>query len=172
MLVNVADRLVQICCRQFMGISRWCRMVQELFCCTLCVSYYMFFFCLFVFFSAGGQISFDVFPDGWDKRYCLELIEKTHSSVHFFGDKTKPVRMRTAAAQQLLELMKHNTKMHEMIPDKPTKVNMCRKSVFRFCYPPFSLTNPIFVLANISLLNPASDTISNMSSCKIVSNLH
>uniref|UniRef100_A0A674PLY2 Phosphomannomutase n=1 Tax=Takifugu rubripes TaxID=31033 RepID=A0A674PLY2_TAKRU len=41
-------------------------------------------------FSIGGQISFDVIPDGWDKRYCLELIEKTHSSVHFFGDNTKP----------------------------------------------------------------------------------
>lgn len=86
-------------------------MAQELFCFTLLalqnqlsimknVSYYMFFFCFFS--SAGGQISFDVFPDGWDKRYCLELIEKTHSSVHFFGDKTKPVSMRTATAQQLL----------------------------------------------------------------------
>lgn len=116
-------------------------MVQELFCCTLwahqnqlsimnTVSYYIFFFCFF--FSAGGQISFDVFPNGWDKTYCLDLIEKTHSSVHFFGDKTKPVSMRTAAAQQLLELhqrqYKNARQAAEMIPDKPTKVNMCRKS--------------------------------------------
>uniref|UniRef100_A0A3B3ZMT0 Phosphomannomutase n=1 Tax=Periophthalmus magnuspinnatus TaxID=409849 RepID=A0A3B3ZMT0_9GOBI len=42
-------------------------------------------------FSIGGQISFDVFPDGWDKRYCLGIVEKDHySSIHFFGDKTKP----------------------------------------------------------------------------------
>ncbi|XP_037110898.1 phosphomannomutase 2 isoform X1 [Syngnathus acus] len=42
-------------------------------------------------FSIGGQISFDVFPVGWDKRYCLGLIEKdNYSTIHFFGDKTKP----------------------------------------------------------------------------------
>lgn len=70
---------------------------------------------LLCFFSAGGQISFDVFPDGWDKRYCLELIEKDHTSIHFFGDKTKPVSMRTAAAHQLLEVMKHNTKIRDRL---------------------------------------------------------
>lgn len=44
--------------------------------------------------SAGGQISFDVFPEGWDKRFCLGLIEKdNYSTIHFFGDKTKPVSM-------------------------------------------------------------------------------
>lgn len=42
-------------------------------------------------FSIGGQISFDVFPDGWDKRYCLGIVEKDgFSTIHFFGDKTKP----------------------------------------------------------------------------------
>lgn len=42
-------------------------------------------------FSIGGQISFDVFPDGWDKRYCLSFVEKDQfSTIHFFGDKTKP----------------------------------------------------------------------------------
>uniref|UniRef100_A0A3B5M0L9 Phosphomannomutase n=1 Tax=Xiphophorus couchianus TaxID=32473 RepID=A0A3B5M0L9_9TELE len=42
-------------------------------------------------FSIGGQISFDVFPDGWDKRYCLDIVDKdNYSTVHFFGDKTKP----------------------------------------------------------------------------------
>ncbi|KAM9792267.1 phosphomannomutase 2 [Neosynchiropus ocellatus] len=42
-------------------------------------------------FSIGGQISFDVFPDGWDKRYCLGILEKDNfSTIHFFGDKTKP----------------------------------------------------------------------------------
>uniref|UniRef100_A0A1A8PJ38 Phosphomannomutase n=2 Tax=Nothobranchius TaxID=28779 RepID=A0A1A8PJ38_9TELE len=42
-------------------------------------------------FSIGGQISFDVFPDGWDKRYCLGIVEEDkYSNIHFFGDKTKP----------------------------------------------------------------------------------
>lgn len=42
-------------------------------------------------FSIGGQISFDVFPDGWDKRYCLGIVERDQfSTIHFFGDKTKP----------------------------------------------------------------------------------
>lgn len=39
-------------------------------------------------YSIGGQISFDVFPKGWDKTYCLQHIEKEFSTVHFFGDKT------------------------------------------------------------------------------------
>lgn len=42
-------------------------------------------------FSIGGQISFDVFPEGWDKRYCLGIVEKdVYQNIHFFGDKTKP----------------------------------------------------------------------------------
>jgi len=40
-------------------------------------------------FSIGGQISFDVFPNGWDKTYCLQFLdEKDFDEVHFFGDKT------------------------------------------------------------------------------------
>jgi phosphomannomutase len=40
-------------------------------------------------FSIGGQISFDVFPTGWDKTYCLRHInEEGFKNVHFFGDKT------------------------------------------------------------------------------------
>ncbi|XP_042014587.1 phosphomannomutase isoform X2 [Salvia splendens] len=38
-------------------------------------------------FSIGGQISFDVFPQGWDKTYCLKYLEE-FQEVHFFGDKT------------------------------------------------------------------------------------
>uniref|UniRef100_A0A8C3X8I5 Phosphomannomutase n=1 Tax=Catagonus wagneri TaxID=51154 RepID=A0A8C3X8I5_9CETA len=42
-------------------------------------------------FSIGGQISFDVFPDGWDKRYCLGHVEKDgYRTIYFFGDKTMP----------------------------------------------------------------------------------
>ncbi|KAI9841467.1 MAG: Phosphomannomutase [Sclerophora amabilis] len=47
-------------------------------------------------YSIGGQISFDVFPKGWDKTYCLQHIEADaklpdgvkYSTIHFFGDKT------------------------------------------------------------------------------------
>ncbi|RPB04277.1 eukaryotic phosphomannomutase [Choiromyces venosus 120613-1] len=41
-------------------------------------------------YSVGGQISFDVFPTGWDKTYCLQHVEKegVFSQIHFFGDKT------------------------------------------------------------------------------------
>jgi len=37
----------------------------------------------------GIQISFDVFPIGWDKTYCLQFVEKEgYKEIHFFGDKT------------------------------------------------------------------------------------
>ncbi|KAK9467042.1 phosphomannomutase SEC53 [Lipomyces arxii] len=40
-------------------------------------------------YSIGGQISFDVFPEGWDKTYCLQHVEKEgFTEIHFFGDKT------------------------------------------------------------------------------------
>jgi len=47
-------------------------------------------------FAIGGQISFDVFPTGWDKTYCLQHLEAeakkpngiAYTTVHFFGDKT------------------------------------------------------------------------------------
>ncbi|XP_055622145.1 phosphomannomutase [Toxorhynchites rutilus septentrionalis] len=43
-------------------------------------------------YSIGGQISFDVFPNGWDKTYCLRHATKANSfkEIHFFGDKTEP----------------------------------------------------------------------------------
>ncbi|KAF2084208.1 eukaryotic phosphomannomutase [Saccharata proteae CBS 121410] len=47
-------------------------------------------------YSIGGQISFDVFPKGWDKTYCLQHVEAEkdrpdgveYTTIHFFGDKT------------------------------------------------------------------------------------
>ncbi|QPG73718.1 Phosphomannomutase 1 [Brettanomyces nanus] len=40
-------------------------------------------------YSIGGQISFDVFPTGWDKTYCLNLVkDEGFDQIHFFGDKT------------------------------------------------------------------------------------
>ncbi|KAI1614552.1 phosphomannomutase [Exophiala viscosa] len=49
-------------------------------------------------YSIGGQISFDVFPHGWDKTYCLTQVEAEadtskgfsgvhYKNIHFFGDK-------------------------------------------------------------------------------------
>ena len=38
----------------------------------------------------GVQISFDVFPTGWDKTYCLQHVKEhgAFKTIHFFGDKT------------------------------------------------------------------------------------
>merc|ERR1712046_39874 len=39
--------------------------------------------------SIGGQISFDVFPSGWNKTYALRHIaDANFGTIHFFGDKT------------------------------------------------------------------------------------
>nr|XP_030118768.1 phosphomannomutase 1 isoform X2 [Taeniopygia guttata] len=44
-------------------------------------------------FSRGGMISFDVFPEGWDKRYCLNVLDdERFDTIHFFGNETTPVR--------------------------------------------------------------------------------
>ena len=43
-------------------------------------------------FCIGGQISIDVFPTGWDKRFCLQYIENDNvQTIHFFGDQTSEV---------------------------------------------------------------------------------
>eukprot|EP00539_Tryblionella_compressa_P014710 CAMPEP_0178830966 /NCGR_PEP_ID=MMETSP0746-20121128/9204_1 /TAXON_ID=913974 /ORGANISM="Nitzschia punctata, Strain CCMP561" /LENGTH=251 /DNA_ID=CAMNT_0020493167 /DNA_START=57 /DNA_END=812 /DNA_ORIENTATION=+ len=40
-------------------------------------------------YSIGGQISFDMFPTGWDKTYCLQYLKDSdYDEIHFFGDKT------------------------------------------------------------------------------------
>ncbi|KAK0618160.1 eukaryotic phosphomannomutase-domain-containing protein [Bombardia bombarda] len=47
-------------------------------------------------YSIGGQISFDIFPTGWDKTFCLSHLEAEakkaggleYTTIHFFGDKT------------------------------------------------------------------------------------
>lgn len=40
-------------------------------------------------YSIGGQISFDVFPQGWDKTYSLNFLKEGEwDEIHFFGDKT------------------------------------------------------------------------------------
>ncbi|XP_061830463.1 phosphomannomutase 1-like isoform X1 [Nerophis lumbriciformis] len=40
-------------------------------------------------FTRGGLISFDVFPEGWDKRLCLDLLEREGlERIYFFGNET------------------------------------------------------------------------------------
>jgi phosphomannomutase len=42
-------------------------------------------------YSIGGQISFDVFPNGWDKTFCLQFLKADgFKEIHFFGDKCSP----------------------------------------------------------------------------------
>jgi len=38
-------------------------------------------------FAIGGEISFDVFPAGWDKTYCIRHLDG-YTDIYFFGDKT------------------------------------------------------------------------------------
>ncbi|XP_017337135.1 phosphomannomutase 1 [Ictalurus punctatus] len=40
-------------------------------------------------FTRGGLISFDIFPEGWDKRLCLDVLEQEGlSTIYFFGNET------------------------------------------------------------------------------------
>jgi phosphomannomutase len=39
-------------------------------------------------FSIGGQISIDIYPNGWNKTYCLPFVENKYDKIFFFGDKT------------------------------------------------------------------------------------
>ncbi|KAJ3113261.1 Phosphomannomutase [Phlyctochytrium bullatum] len=51
-------------------------------------------------YSIGGQISFDVFPTGWDKTYCLRhLANEGFKEIHFFGDKTFKNKDRSNESQ-------------------------------------------------------------------------
>ena len=47
-------------------------------------------------YSIGGQISFDVFPMGWDKSFCLKFIENDYDEIHFWGDKTYEVSIASS----------------------------------------------------------------------------
>ncbi|XP_051905933.1 phosphomannomutase 1 [Hippocampus zosterae] len=40
-------------------------------------------------FTRGGLISFDVFPEGWDKSLCLDFLESEGlDDIYFFGNET------------------------------------------------------------------------------------
>ncbi|KAF9477763.1 phosphomannomutase [Pholiota conissans] len=40
-------------------------------------------------YAIGGQISFDIYPNGWDKTFALgRVADEEFEEIHFFGDKT------------------------------------------------------------------------------------
>lgn len=46
----------------------------------------------FIHLHAGGLISFDIFPEGWDKTLCLDLLEREGlNKIYFFGNETSDV---------------------------------------------------------------------------------
>ena len=43
-------------------------------------------------YAIGGKISFDIFPPGWDKTFCLgHVADENFEEIHFFGDSTHKV---------------------------------------------------------------------------------
>ncbi|KAI5312253.1 hypothetical protein L3X38_041426 [Prunus dulcis] len=100
-------------------------------------------------FSIGGQISFDVFPPGWDKTYCLRYLED-FQEIHFFGDKT----YKGGNDHEIYE--SERTVAHTVISPEDT-AKQC-KGVFlspRYCsnfsvlyYTPFSNKNKLYAICN------------------------
>ncbi|XP_066348098.1 phosphomannomutase-like isoform X2 [Miscanthus floridulus] len=76
-------------------------------------------------FSIGGQISFDVFPQGWDKTYCLRYLEE-FQEIHFFGDKTYKVYAGCMAKAQILMLMNSQCYL--------TKLDITQGGIFPVCF--------------------------------------
>jgi phosphomannomutase len=59
-------------------------------------------------YSIGGQISFDVFPQGWDKTYCLRHLEADKiGTIHFFGDKVMEVCRRDSMCVSVQLINQH-----------------------------------------------------------------
>jgi phosphomannomutase len=57
-------------------------------------------------YSIGGQISFDVFPVGWDKTFALEHVKDDGwREIHFFGDKTYEVSPSVTSTQRMTMLI-------------------------------------------------------------------
>ncbi|MBN3303828.1 PMM2 Phosphomannomutase, partial [Amia calva] len=78
-------------------------------------------------FSIGGQISIDIFPEGWDKRYCLGLLEQDgYETIHFFGDKTKP---------NILLLGDFNADCNYVLPSDWEKIRLHTDSQYAWLLP-------------------------------------
>ncbi|MEQ2229917.1 hypothetical protein ILYODFUR_023871 [Ilyodon furcidens] len=58
---------------------------------------------------SGGLISFDVFPEGWDKRLCLDLLDNEGlDAIYFFGNETSDVRSSCYWHQHIMSLVVEN----------------------------------------------------------------
>jgi len=38
----------------------------------------------------GGDTSFDIYPVGWDKTFCLQHVDSELKDIYFFGDRCFP----------------------------------------------------------------------------------
>lgn len=85
--------------------------------------------------SIGGQISFDVFPKGWDKTYCLRHVEKEgYKTIHFFGDKCYQVLFSDLRAHCTVYIL---IQPIAQLPPSLTCVTSSFRSVCGFFYIPF-----------------------------------
>lgn len=72
-------------------------------------------------FSIGGQISFDVFPEGWDKTYSLRFLkEDDFDEIHFFGDKT-------FAGGNDNEIFEHSRTIGHTVTSPDDTMEQCKK---------------------------------------------
>jgi phosphomannomutase len=76
-------------------------------------------------YSIGGQISFDVFPNGWDKTYCLNFIDPNEfDQIYFFGDKTEP-------GGNDWEIFSHSRISGYSVKSPEDTINICEKLFIR-----------------------------------------
>ena len=74
-------------------------------------------------FSIGGQISFDVFPKGWDKTYCLQFLTG-FDEIHFFGDKTYP-------GGNDHEIFNHESVIGHAVSNPQQTLELCQQLFFK-----------------------------------------
>jgi len=87
-------------------------------------------------YSIGGQISFDVFPQGWDKTFCLKYLpEADFDEIHFFGDKT-------FVGGNDYEIFEHPRTVGHAIPDADPLTTLKKLSELFGIECPASLTPP------------------------------
>ena len=84
-------------------------------------------------FSIGGQISFDVFPIGWDKTFCLRYVEHV-PTVHFFGD-------RTMQGGNDFEIYSHPRTIGHAVTDPAHTMRLLRELFFKEVPAPLPLVS-------------------------------
>ncbi|KIM74676.1 hypothetical protein PILCRDRAFT_828007 [Piloderma croceum F 1598] len=78
-------------------------------------------------YSIGGQISFDVFPNGWDKTYALRHVEaEGFEEIHFFGDKTS-VGGNDHEIYEKIKEMYPNTSAAHAVKSPADTIRICKQ---------------------------------------------